>query len=131
MAPPATAITMPHPATATMLHPATAIITARRRATVTTARRRPGTKTTPNAADPARASAPAAAWASDRSAKARLRNSASTDLIGNPAALGRLSARWGSVCLDHWPAGAARRKADVIAGSPGETATYVERSWPA
>src|SRR6202030_1872401 len=131
MAHPATATTMPHPASATAQHPATVIITARHRATVTTARRRPGTKTTPNAAARARASAPAAAWASARRAKARLRDSASTDLIGNPAALGRLSAHWGSICLDHWPARAARREADVIVGSPGEPVTYAERSWPA
>src|SRR5580704_10018437 len=83
---------MQHPAT--VRYPATAIITARRRATVIMARRRHGTKTTPNAAAPARASAPAAAWASARSAKALLRNSASADLIGNPTALGRVSARW-------------------------------------
>ena len=54
-----------------MRHPATAIITARRRATVTTARLRRGSKTTPNAAAPARASAPAVEWESARNVEAR------------------------------------------------------------
>src|ERR1700681_1271352 len=82
--------------------------------------RDPHGPTIPNAAARARASAPAAAWASARSAKARLRISTPADLIGNPAAVGRVSAHWRSVRFDHGPARLAHREAEVIAGSPRE-----------
>src|ERR1700722_13074044 len=109
MATRATAITTLHPATAmhpvTAMDPATAIITARRRATVIRLRR--GSKTTPSAAAPARASALAAAWASARSAE---RNSRSAELNQKPGRLRPGFLRNGVRC----------READVIAGSPGK-----------
>ena len=148
MAPRAMAITTLRRATAiTVRRRATAIITARRRATVTTARLRHGTKTTPNAAAPARASAPAAAWASARSAKARLRNSTSAELKQKPGRLrpGFCAMAFGTLrslgceASAHFPrhCQALGRVGASPPGSrrdrrlPRETVTSVGRSWPA